>query len=220
MKKTIGLIILLILMLIMLTGCAQLNYEVEINKDGSGEISYVFGLSKNINSLVSSEDAIEEFREQAQEENYQVEAYEDENISGFKASKHIKSLNEEFSLQEAFPDYVTDTEENGIKVEKKLFKNKYSQTAELDLSKVATNYITMTYQIKLPTKVLQTNANEISEDGKTLKWNLTSGEVNKIEFTAEEINILPIILIIVVVVVAVVALIIILKKKHVANKNK
>lgn len=224
MKKTIGLIVLLIVTLITLTGCAQLKYEVEIKPNGTGEISYVYGISKTTLDTfnVSVDDFVDEMKEQAEESNYQVETYEDEEIAGFRASKHIEDFNEEFSLQEAFgEEYVKDTEENGIKVKKGLFATKYSQTAELDLSTISEeerNYVTMSYQIKLPTKVTSTNADELSADEKTLTWNLTAGEINKIEFNASSVNALPVILLVVIVAIAI-ALIIILKKKHTTNKK-
>lgn len=222
MKKTIGIIILLILTLITLTGCAQINYEVEVKPDGSGEISYLYGISKDVFEYISVDDFISEFREQAEESNYKVEAYEDDAIAGFRASKHIEDLNTEFSLQEAFgEEYVKDTEENGIKIKKGLFTTKYSQTAELDLSTISAderNYVTMTYQVKLPTKVKYTNANEVLDNNKTLKWNLTAGEVNRIEFTAKSVNVLPIILV-VAVIIAIAVVVVIFNKKHTTNKG-
>lgn len=225
MKKTIGLIIVLILTLITLTGCAEINYEVEVNKDGSGEISYIYGISKEaLQQLnVSADDFVSEMKEQAEESEYQVEAYEDENIAGFKANKHIENLNEEFSLQEAFgEEYVKDTENNGIKIEKGLFFTKYSQVAELDLTTLSEEEqgITMTYQVKLPAKAANSNATEVIDNGKTLKWTLIGGELNTIEFVAEEINILPIMVIAIVVILAVALIIfIILKKKHATKKE-
>lgn len=219
MKKTIGLIIMLIVMLVSLTGCAQVNYEVEINKDGSGEITYVYGVSKE--KIGNATDIVEQFvetmKEQAKEGGYTVEIYENDEISGFKANKYVTDLTTDFSLEEAFgEEYIKDTENNGIKIEKDTFTTKYSQSAELDLTNLSQEEkeLTMTYQIKLPHKVKTTNADEISEDGKTLKWKLTGGEVNKIEFEAQEINVQPIAIIIVVIAVAAAAIIyVILKKK-------
>ena len=46
MKKTIGLIVVLAIVMIMLTGCVNVNYEVKVNKDGSGDISYLYVFSK------------------------------------------------------------------------------------------------------------------------------------------------------------------------------
>ena len=226
MKKTIRLIMVLILALITLTGCAEIDYQVKVNKDGSGEISYIYGISKEVLEQlnVSADDFVSEMKEQAQDSDYQVESYEDENIKGFKANKHIKNLNEEFSLQEAFgEEYVKDTKDNGIKFEKGLFITKYSQIAELDLTTLNEEEqgITMTYQVKLPAKAKSSNATEVLDNGKTLKWNLIGGELNKIEFVAEKINILPIIVIVITILFIITLVIfIILKKKHVTKKEK
>jgi len=224
MKKTIGLIIVLILTLITLTGCAEINYEVEVNRDGSGEISYIYGISKDVLQQlnVSADDFVSEMKEQAEESEYQVEAYEDEKIAGFKANKHIEDLNTEFSLEEAFgEEYVKDTENNGIKIEKDLFLTRYSQVAELDLTTLNEEEqgITMSYQVRLPAKVTNSNATEVLNNGKTLKWNLIGGEVNKIEFTAEENNIVPIAIIVVIGVVVVAIIFEILSKKYATKKE-
>ena len=225
MKKTIGLIIVLILTLITLTGCAEINYEVQVNKDGSGEILYIYGISKEVleNFNISADEIVSSMKEQAEESSYTVEAYEDEKIAGFKANKHIEDLNKDFSLQEAFgEEYVKDTEDNGIKIEKNFFFIKYYQNAQLDLTSVGESEqnITMIYQVKLPVKAKTNNASEVLENGKTLKWNLTGGEVNKIEFEAKEINVLPIAIIGIVIIVTVAVVIIILKKKHATKKEK
>lgn len=222
MKKTIGLIVLLIIILISLTGCAEINYEVEVNKDGSGEISYIYGISKEVLEKfeISADEIVSSMKEQAEESSYTVETYEDEKIAGFKANKHISDLNKDFSLQEAFgEEYVKDTENNGINIEKSLFVTKYFQNAELDLTSLKEEQqITMTYQVKLPGKVKTNNANEVLNNGKTLKWTLVGGKINKVEFESVKINILPILIIVVVIAVVVVVVFILLKKK--CNKKR
>lgn len=223
MKKTIGLIIILIIMLITLTGCAEVNYEIEINEDGSGEITYIYGVEKG--KIGGAEDLVEQFvgtfKEQAEESGYKVEVYENQEISGFKANKHLNDLEKEFSLEETFgEEYVKDTENNKIKIEKNFWTTRYSQNTELDLTKLNDTNIEMTYKIKLPTEAKTSNASEI--DGNILTWNLKSGEINNIQFVAEQINILPIAIIAAIVlgiIVIIVTIIIILKKKHATKKE-
>ena len=227
MKKTIGLISMLLIILVTLTGCVNVDYEVEVNKNGSGEISYIYGFSKEtLNNLkVSAEDMVESMKEQAEENSYTVEAYENDEISGFKASKHIEDLTNDFSLQEAFgEEYVKDKENNGIKIEKGLFVTKYSQNAEIDLTSMGdlSGNVKMTYKVKLPAKAKTNNATEISNNSKELKWELTAGEINKVEFVAQGINVLAIIItviIIVVLVTGIIVLLIFLKKKHATKKE-
>lgn len=227
MKKTIGLIVLLVLTLITLSGCAQVNYEIEINKNGTGIISCSYEISKKeLGEKVALLQAVAETMKGKVEENgYTVELYEDEEVEGFRGSKKINDITKDFSMEEVFEvfenfgeKYVEDTEENGIKIEKTLFKTKYSQKAVVDLTDIGTE-INMEYSMKLPAKSRTNNATKVSEDGKTLIWEIKTGETNNIEFEAEQINILPIIAI-GVVVIAIVAVIvtIIFKKKHTTNK--
>lgn len=221
MKKTIGLVIILVVMLVALTGCAKVNYEIEVNEDGSGKISYLYGISKNkVGGVVDIVEQIAEtMKEQAEESGYTVEPYEDDEISGFKANKYVQDLSKDFSLEEAFgKEYVKDTENNKINIEKGFFGTSYSQNAELDLTNLKDTGIEMIYKIKIPTKVKTSNATEIADNGKTLTWELKSGEINKIEFVAEKINMMPVVIIAVVVIAITIAIVvIILKKKHVTK---
>lgn len=221
MKKTIKLIMILMLVLIVLTGCVNINYEVKVNKDGSGDISYVYGFSKEtLNSLqMTAEDMVASMKEQAEESKYTVETYEDDEISGFIAKKHIEDLSVGMSMQEAFgEEYVKDEKDNGINIQKNLFTIKYYQNAQIDLTSMSElgESIKMTYKVKLPAKAKTNNATEVKN--KELTWNLKAGEVNEIEFTATRINILPIILIIIIVIAIAILILFILKKKKETKK--
>ena len=228
MKKTIGLIVSLLICLIMLTGCVNINYEVKINKDGSGEISYVYAFSKDaLNSLqTSADDMTSSMKEQAEGNDYNIEKYEDDEYEGFKATKTVSNLEEEFSLQEAFGDeYVKETDEeadNGIKIDNNGFKTIISQNGEIDLTamKDIASMVKMKYTVVLPVDVKSHNATEAN--GRTLTWDLVGGEVNKIEYHAESINILPIVLLFVlaVVIIATCVLCTIWTKKRVNNLKK
>lgn len=224
MKKTIGLVMALVLVLIALTGCVKVDYEVKVNKDGSGDISYVLGFTKKtLDSLqVTAEDMTESMREQAEKSAYTVDTYEDDEIAGFKAQKHIDDLSTNLSMEEAFgKENVKDQEENGINVKKGLFKTEYSQNAQIDLTNLSNlgDSIKIVYKVKLPAKAKENNATEVN--GKELTWNLEAGKVNQIEFTATGINVLPIIIIVLVVVVVIAAIVIIfviLKRKKGTKK--
>lgn len=222
MKKTIALIMALLLSLITLTGCVSIDYEVKVNKDGSGDISYIYAFSKEtLNSFqMSAEDMVASMKEQAEESEYTVEAYEDDEVSGFIAKKHIEDLSTQMSMQEAFgEEYVKDKEGNGINIKKGMFTTEYSQNAQIDLTGLSElgNSVKMTYKVNLPAKAKTSNATEVN--GKKLTWSLKAGEVNKIEFTATKINILPIIIVsILLIAVAAVATLFILKKKKGTKK--
>lgn len=230
MKKTIGLIVLLLFTLITLSGCAQVNYEIEINKNGTGTIYCSYEMSKKelgekVHLLQS---VAESMKEKVTENGYTVELYEDDDVKGFRGSKTLNDITKDFSLEEVFEvfenfgkKYVEDTEENGIKIEKTLFKTKYSQKAVVDLTDIETG-INMQYAIKLPAKSITNNATKVSEDGRTLTWEIEIRKINNIEFVSEQINLLPIIIIVIVaiiILIMVIIVIIILKKKHTTNKE-
>lgn len=227
MKKTIGIIVVLIITLIILTGCSvNVNYEVKVNKDGSGDISYVYGFSKDtLESLqTSAEDLVASMKEQAENSEYKTEYYEDDEIAGFKASKHLNDLSKEFSLKEAFgKEYVNEDEgKTGIKINKSLFKTKIIQESQIDLTsmKDIQAAVKMKYTVKLPVKLKTNNATQVEKDGKTATWELIPGEVNSVEYVASGINLLPILIIILVVCLVVAALVyyfIFFKKKKVTK---
>lgn len=225
MKKVLSLVAIMAVTLIALTGCVSVNYEVTLNKDGTADVAYVYGIDKEILSQMgtTSDYVTSDMKQNAETGGYETEEYSDDEIEGFRATKHVDNL-ADISLSEAFgSEYVTDSEENQFKIEKSGIKTKYSQNAKIDLSNMDTStasMVTMKYTVKLPTKVGENNAAEVSEDGKTLTWNLTAGEVNEINFEATSTNIAIIILIVVIVAAIIVAVVIVAGNKSKKGKEK
>lgn len=191
MKKILNLLLVMVLMLVVLTGCVNIDYTVKVNRDGSGDITYIYGIEKQaLESMqMSADDVMSEMQESVEDSEYTIESYETDTEIGFKATKHIANVTTDLSLEEAFgEEYVTDTEENGIKIEEKTLKTKYSQNAQIDLRDMEDmSYmgITMKYSVTLPAKIEANKTNgTVSEDGKTVTWNLKLGEINEIAFEA------------------------------------
>lgn len=216
MKKVLSLMAIIAMLLFILTGCVNVNYEVTLNEDGSADVAFVYAFDKETLEQMgtTSESMTEDMQEQSQESGYKIETYSDDKMEGFKAIKHLDNASS-LSLSEVFgEENVKDTDENKISIEKKGSKVIFSQNAEIDLTSMdesTASVVTMKYTIKLPVKAGENNANEVSEDGKTLTWNLTAGQVNKVEFKAEKggINIIPIIVVVAVIVVACIVFVII-----------
>lgn len=143
MNKTIKLIIMLVIMIVALTGCVSVDYQVTINEDGSGNITYIYGFEKSkIESLgMTVDELVENLKTEAMNNQYEVEKYENDTIGGFKASKNVKDITTEVSLEEAFgEEYVKGSEENQIKivnedVKRNFSQTRYSQKAEVDLTR-------------------------------------------------------------------------------------
>ena len=79
--------------------------------------------------------------------------------------------------------------------------------------------VTMKYIIKLPVKVGENNASEVSEDGKTLTWNLKAGETNEISFEAESNYLTTIIMISIAILLVIIILIVVFLNKGKKNKK-
>lgn len=191
MKKTITLLLIGLMMLTVLTGCVSVDYDIKVNKNGSGDITYIYGLDKAmIESMGTTPDEMTaDSKKDAETEGYTIETYENDTIQGFKATKHFDDITS-FSFSDLSSDTVSDLKNDGIIIEKKGNYNTYSQNASIDLSSLAQmgSYISIKYSVTLPTKAKENNATIVSNEGKTLTWDLTVGEVNQITFTAKETN--------------------------------
>lgn len=240
--KKIVLVVLMVAMLVLLTGCANVNMEVKVNSDGSADISYVMGYDKDFLSSMNitkedlaEDDTFEESMEKARAAGYTVENYEDENTYGYKASKHVDNV-AEFSMQDVAKSYEEMTKNDGIVYEKSFLKTVISQNANMDLSTLKadensdtsemTNMIlkqmNITYKVVLPFSVGENNATKVSEDGKTLEWTLKAGEVNEIKFVArQDYSIFGIIVsVVLIVVIALIVIVVAEKKKKIKKETE
>ena len=212
MKKVLSLTALVAVLLVALTGCVNVNYEVSINKNGSANVSYTYEVSKDYESYAD----LDEMKERATNEGYTIEDYSssDENV-GFKATKQFDNVSD-VSLEKVFGDsYIKDSDENKITFENKVI----SQNAKLDLSNVNKS-VTVKYTIVLPVKAESNNAAEVSEDGKTLTWNLISSESNDVNFSATVKGFPVVPVVIAVVAVAVIACVVVIVLKVVKKQPK
>lgn len=209
MKKVMkGILVIAIacMVLISLSGCARVNYEVNVNKDGSADVSYVIGYDKEFLSSMGvsesdlGEEGFADMEKEATEDGYEVEKYNDDTTVGFKASKHFDHITD-FTMDDVGEEQIsTEGIDNKISFDKKLLDTKISQNAKIDLTTLSeeedsetaniTNMLLgqmkVSYKITLPFKVGDNNATTVSEDGKTLEWTLKAGEVNEVRFEAQE----------------------------------
>lgn len=233
MKKTlknVAIIAILGVILFTLTGCANVDYDIKLNKDGSGDIAYVIGYDKSFlasigveTSSLENDNSFSEMEEQAKQNGYTIEKYEDDNTYGFKATKHANNIQEEFDLND---EAGSNNEETGkIMYEKTLLKTRYYQDSKVDLTDILSDeeeaamlkavmaQMKVSYRITLPFRVGSNNATTVSEDGKTIEWTLKVGEVNQIKFEASQDYGMYALLGLAVVLVAVAAGSVILSKK-------
>ena len=196
MKKLLSLTALVVLLLVALTGCVNVNYELSLDKKGGANVAYSYEADKEYLDYAEFDD----MKEKAKNEGYAIEEYETDKYQRFKATKKFDNASD-VSLEKVFgEDYAKDTEEGKLKVEKEGSKTLISQNTEIDLTNVEGS---IKYTVKLPAKAESNNANVVSEDGKTLTWELTPSGKNTIQYSAtvKGLGIVPIICIVVAVVV-------------------
>lgn len=190
MKKTLSIIVLLLIMIIALSGCAKVDYSTTIKSDGSGEITYICAMNKTLieNLGKNNASATYDLRTKAESAGYSIEDYEDEEMAGFKASKKVDDITNKSYILELFEQYVENGEESKINIKNHLFGKTYSQKAIINLESVEQLKelgAKVSYTVNLPTKVSKTNANNISKDKKTITWNIDFGTTEEISFVAK-----------------------------------
>ena len=178
------------------------------------------------------EEVNKEDYEWLEKKGYKVEEYEYEKDGskyvGVKISKKFKSIDDIAKNKDKEVDFTTLFNDKEKFNDSKIFTKKgsvykadfvfdFTQDGK-DVSDEYKSYQAMfdlKYTVKLPNKAKKHNASKVSDNGKTLTWNLKYGKKNKVEYQFEFGSSKTIILIIVAViaVIAIIAGVVLLKKK-------
>ena len=215
MKK----LLLLCGIVLILSGCAvKGDFKLSINKDKTVDfgitIAYDDELIETLMSMNSSEEASEEI-EYTDEQKWEFvdtlfedddnsspessgfvgERYQEEDYKGYTYTKNVGDI-DSITADEA--DF--DVTNNYLDIsESKLFikngnnyvsKIVFTPAEETDGYQIDSN---ITFTVTLPNKPISHNADSVSEDGKTLTWNLTTNSQQAIDFEFSFLN-LPLII--------------------------
>ncbi len=220
MKRIIKTTIVLMFMLIVLAGCTNTEYNVKINRNGSGKVEYNIQFDKNgleekmkenglekdsAWNLMATLTPFEKIIETAKNNGYDVEYIEEEGTRiGYKASRNYDNI-QDLKIQDSVgDDYITITDDSGIKVEKNFFVTKFSQSVTVDTAKGGEVINTVKISYKFPKGFVKSSADK--KNGifsSQVTWNLGNKESKKIEYTVYTLNLLPIIIIVVIIIVIV-----------------
>lgn len=205
MKK----IFVLLSVILLATGCSmKTEYNVNIKKDKSMDLNLIMAMDEElINSLMESSGYEGEYTEEEmwtvlesteEDENSETESPEDYGFSkekykndkwtGFKYVKKINNI-DDVSGEEATTklEEFAEIEDSNLFVKK---NNKYklkltelseesTETGSLDDYNIPFEVL---FTVTLPNKSISNNATNVSEDGKTLTWDLTKSETVELEF--------------------------------------
>lgn len=212
-KRRLAMCLLTVLMvLIALTGCVKANITVEITKDGKVNASILYSYSEQLaayaDDMEGSIDA-NEFKEMG----WNVNPYNEDGYTGYRMNIEGASIKDLGNSSSSLTGDL-QVKKNGSNY--KILWPISSIKGDIDADTATTikgagGYFT--FVLKLPVKPESHNASSVSEDGKTLTWDLLSMKDNAIEceFKLNLFN--PLILICILLVVAAIAAILVLKKK-------
>ena len=207
--KRCKLFIIALSLMLLVSGCSNVNTTMKINKDKSMNLSYIISLDKNylgnktFNDLFSSKSI-----NNLENNGYSVTDYEDDNNFGYKISTNVKDI-DTISSSEDLKINLLSLLYSNVQDELYIFKrtdgvlkNQYEANFSVDLSEalqenpnILTNIVTTpvlsySFSLELPSEVITSNATNISADKKTLTWqfdNIYNNHSN-ITFTFEAYN--------------------------------
>lgn len=219
--KRLSKLFVLLLTVLLITGCVKENVHMDIKKNGDVELSIVMAYADSISNYIKVTD---EEKQSFIDAGYKVEDYVDESLKGIKVTKtyKIKDISSNQEIEVSLNDLLENPSKD-ITLFQKTGKGKYkanftidtkeSNANSSDLMKYASN-IDISYSVTLPSNPKSHNATSI--DGNTLTWKIKYGETKNInyEFTLNNNNILWIIIGVVgIAIIAVVVVAIVMKRK-------
>lgn len=129
-------------------------------------------------------------QEEFEQKGYTIDTLENENGVSITISKKFASIDDVTAKQKGEFDFnnwmstADDTNMFYLDGKNYVANWKYDLTSEdgADYSSVASMF-DITYTVTLPKPSVSNNATTVSEDGKTLTWNLKYGELNNVQYT-------------------------------------
>ncbi|WP_024865803.1 LppM family (lipo)protein [Butyrivibrio sp. FCS014] len=191
MKKIRAVVLALVCML-SLSGCVRFNASIDVKKNGKVDVSMIYAAMSledyGFDGDMFDEGTVEDF----EEDGWTVEPYSEGSFVGYKLIRKDVELKE---LADSLKDNDTDmVNMNSFKVTKDGLKYvidwDLKGIGELSEVQEYRSYFDMsggylTVDINLPVKPSDHNATKVSDDGKSLEWDLLSPDMDGIylEFT-------------------------------------
>lgn len=215
MKRTC-ILITMIITLFLMTGCIKSEAVMTINKNRSMDFTVTYALENKLADLAALNNSfdirnvfgivVDDYN--LKQKGYAVTDYKDDNFTGIKASKYINNIDAVSSDKRTIinlNDFFNPDFDDSLffTVKKGLFKNTYTakfiydltgisnyniDNSTIDVSKLSSDNLKISYEVNLPYKPLSSSAQSVSEDGKQLKWNAKYNEVTDIGFSFQLIN--------------------------------
>ncbi len=173
MKKFISCLMLITFVLLLFTGCVRMRATLKVNSTGTVDISIQYAISKSMASLAGTDSILDEENIKSfEEQGYTCTPYSDGDYDGYILTKHevpdLKEgiFNNPASLTKEGSKYIIDIPWNT--------NDEDSSASQLAAASamIASQGGYAELVLILPVKPISHNASYVSEDGKTLTWNL------------------------------------------------
>ena len=182
-KQYISLWALILFSLIGLTGCIKVDVSTEIKPNGSGIVGVSFGMNPEANAYVSSQGGVPDNAmetllntENISREGFKVTTWVDGDYEWTKAEKEVSSvddINSTFSGNELFTRYDLEHKRGFLKNEFVLDAELAPLAVDESISGIdipITSFIQLTYSLKLPGKIEETNGIPDGNNANLLVW--------------------------------------------------
>ena len=186
--KKFKLLLIALTVTFLCSGCVKFNATMDIKKDKSMDFKVIYALDTTYFGTKSI--YTDKEKKNLEKEGFKLTKYKKDKMQGFTLERKIKNIDEissdkknvNYTLSElSDPKKGKDSKSAVFKVKKGLFKNRYIAKFDFNLGDTSSGGVDMskyvekmdlTYDVKLPYKVIKTNAQEVSKDKKSLSWNL------------------------------------------------
>ncbi len=218
-----------------LAGCMRFDATIEIQKNGKANLEMIYAALADMgDGATTSDDELNDSMKELEEKGWKCEKYDQDGYIGFKARMEDLSLEDAASnmggAEEGLelgssdsPISITKDGSNYTFDWKALGDADDEGTEDEDTSQYKTYFDQyngyMRFNLKLPYKPKEHNAHQVSEDGKTLTWNLLEmkkGDSIHVVFSLSNWTplIIGLIIALVVIIGIIVAVILMNKKKN------
>ena len=238
MKRFLYLMVLSVICVFIISGCARVNYTFEIKNNGKVDISVLMAVGANVMSQYSEEgvdssDIIsEEKREEFKRDGWECEPYSEDGFTGYRLIKTDVDISElsdtverellsgEGNVQSemsAQADSLNIIQDGNMYILD--WNMKSDEQSGYKLSDYRSYFESMggyaTIVIRLPEKPLESNATEVSDDGKTLTWNILNPGTDSIylKYDAGDSVLIVVIVIVVIIFIGLLILMLAIKRK-------
>lgn len=177
MKKKIAAVCLMLCLIIALSGCVRMDATIRVNRDRTVDVQTRIAMSKELASLGGEEDSFgltDEEISTYKQQGYSYESYNDEDsgYSGYTLTRKgmdLKSSENNIDMQDAvISGDIFTVNGDHVTINFTPFPD---EKYDMALLKSNGGYIKL--NLELPVKPTKHNATSVSDDGRTLTWDLT-----------------------------------------------